>query len=536
MATEFEMPKLGLTMEFGTILQWLVADGDQVAEGQPIMVIETDKVETEVESSGGGRFHAAAVVGETYDCGTHLGWFLEEGEEVPAGPASDDGGGGADSIATGGAVAGATEPVAAAVATTGVGASVDSGGRIMASPNAKRVAGERGVELSKLVGTGPGGRIVSEDVETAPPSAGGRIMASPNAKRLAGERGVNLGSVTGTGPGGRITSEDVEAAPVTTIAEFGAGSVGTGAAGAGAGADGHRGATPPATVAARQLADLLGVDLALVPASPPDPRITKADVALHVRQLLAQIGSGGGAGRPDDNAKGARALPAMPLLQTPTTVVPLKGMRGTIATRMHGALTEMAQLTLMMDVDMGAVVADRKARGESGPKPGFTDYVIAASAKALRAHPYANSQVTDDGVAYLPEVHVGMAVALDDGLMVPVVRSTDTLSIEELSAETTRLAEATRAGGLKLADLEGGTFSVTALGMFGVDGFTPVINPPNTAILGVGRLRDDVAWSDDGTPMKATRLTLSLTWDHRAFDGAPAAEFVSTIKTNLEGV
>jgi pyruvate dehydrogenase E2 component (dihydrolipoamide acetyltransferase) len=209
-------------------------------------------------------------------------------------------------------------------------------------------------------------------------------------------------------------------------------------------------------------------------------------------------------------------------------------MRGTIASRMHASLQEMAQLTLMMDVDMTAVVADRERRKTHGVHtPGYTDYVIAAVARALGDHPHVNSQITEDGVALLPEVHVGMAVALDEGLMVPVVRNTPTLDLESLAAETSRLAAATRAGALQLADLEGGTFSVTALGMFGVDGFTPVINPPNTAILGVGRLRDEVAWDGD-TPRRRTVLTLSLTWDHRAFDGAPAAEFASAVKGHLE--
>ena len=137
-------------------------------------------------------------------------------------------------------------------------------------------------------------------------------------------------------------------------------------------------------------------------------------------------------------------------------------------------------------------------------------------------------------MALLPQVNVGLAVALADGLIVPVIRDTPSLTIESLAAETSRLAAAARDGKLTLPELEGGTFSVTALGMFDVDGFTPIINAPNTAILGVGRLRDDVAWSSDGQPVKATRLTLSLTWDHRAFDGAPAAEFTRSIKANLE--
>ena len=139
-----------------------------------------------------------------------------------------------------------------------------------------------------------------------------------------------------------------------------------------------------------------------------------------------------------------------------------------------------------------------------------------------------NSQVTDGGVAVLPDVHVGMAVAVDDGLLVPVVKHTDRLDLATLSAETTRLAEAARAKKLSLADLEGGTFSVTALGMYGVDGFTPVINAPNAAILGVGRLRDEVRLVD-GQTTSSTVLTLSLTWDHRVLDGAPAAAFTARV-------
>ncbi len=454
MATKFDMPKLGLTMEAGTILAWLVADGDVVAEGQPIMVIETDKVESEVESSGAGVFQAIASVGETYACGAQLGWFLAEGEEAPAG--------------------------------AGPGPTI--------TPEASSPA-------------------VTAAAALAPERPGGRRFASPNAKRVAAQRGVDLASVIGTGPGGRIVSEDVEAAaaaPVRTAAS-------TAAVG---GPPSVGGGIPLASVAARNLADLLGIDLRLVAPTSPDPRITRDDVARYVRRRLA----GGSASTPG-------AAPS----QAPTGVTPLTGMRGTIASRMHASLQEMAQLTLHMDVDMAAVTADRATRADRGTAPGYTDYVIAAAAHALRRHPYVNSQVVADGIALLPDVHVGMAVAVDGGLLVPVVRNADQLAIDALAAETGRLAEAARARKIELRDLEGATFSVTALGMFGVDGFTPVINPPNTAILGVGRVRDDVVWVGD-EPQRATVLTLSLTWDHRAFDGAPAAEFVSSIKGFLEAV
>jgi len=280
-----------------------------------------------------------------------------------------------------------------------------------------------------------------------------------------------------------------------------------------------------ATAAARSLADLLGIDLAQVPLDPVEQRITKDAVAHHVRGLIA-----GGAPPPAPAPPAATGpTPSLPpALQEPTRTIRLSGMRGTIAKRMHESLRQMAQLTLFMDADLDAVVADRARRKEAGAAPSYTDYVIAATARALGQHPLVNSQITDDGVALLPMAHVGMAVALDDGLIVPVIRDTASLDLTSLSVESSRLAQAARQGSLELPDLEGGTFSVSTLGMFDVDGFTPVINPPNTAILGVGRLRDDVVMNDGQVGVR-TRLTLSLTWDHRAFDGAPAAAFCRTI-------
>ncbi len=469
MATEFLMPKLGLTMEEGTITEWLVADGDQVKAGAPVLVIETDKTETEVEAGGSGRLHRSADVGDTFACGERIGWFLDDGEEAPQ---SDD----APAIA---AAPASTPPTAATV-----------------SP-------------SPAVGAPAG-------ATTLP---GGRIIASPLAKRLAKERGIDLSTVGGTGPGGRITSEDLDGvAAVTESARH-------------VPSSGH----VPATAAARQLADLLGVDVAHVSIEPTDGRVTRETVAHYVRSMLDDRSgpSSVTASKPASPAAAlATSLP--PALQTPTNVTPMRGIRGTIAKRMHESLQSMAQLTLHMDADLDAVVTDRASRKAAGSAPGYTDYVIAAAARALGIHPYVNSQITDDGIALLPEVHVGIAVALDDGLIVPVIRDTNGRDLTALGAETSRLAAAARSGSLALTDLEGGTFSVSTLGMFGVDGFTPVINPPNTAILGVGRLRDDLVLDDDGNVTTTKRMTLSLTWDHRVFDGAPAAEFCRTI-CNLLG-
>jgi pyruvate dehydrogenase E2 component (dihydrolipoamide acetyltransferase) len=440
-ATEFTMPKLGLTMEEATIVEWLVDDGTEVAAGTAVMRIETDKVETEVEIAAGGVLHHVGRSGEVYPCGALIAYVLAPGEPAP--------------VAT---------PATSSTTLT-----------LPSSPTSDQRA-----------------------APTRPPSTG-RVVASPNARRVAGERGIDLRTIAGTGPGGRIVSEDLDGHRVEV----------------------HSSSDVVATIAARNLADLLGVDLGAVLVDPIELRITRDGVAKYVRQRLATsptvptpVSAGGGSDAP--------------LLQVPTSTIRMSGMRGTIARRMHASLRDMAQLTLTMDADMDAVVADRQRRKIAGAAPGFTDYVVAAAARALVEHPTVNSQVTKDGIAVLPDIHIGLAVALDAGLLVPVIRHTDRMPLDELSVETSRLADAARAGKLTPVELEGSTFSVSALGMYGVDAFTPVINPPNVAILGVGRLRDDAVVTD-GRISTAKRLTLSLTWDHRVLDGAPAASFCATV-------
>ncbi len=448
MATDVPMPKLGLTMEEATIIEWLVADGSTVEADQPIVLIETDKTESEVGSPGGGRLHQIGRPGDVFPCGQRIALLLAEGEQPPTSAST--------------APTTASTPAAAP--------------RSPAAP-------------PSAAGT---------------PTIGGRILASPNARRVAAERGVRLSTVRGSGPGGRIVSEDVPEVPFVGAAD-------------------RTSEIPPlATFAARTLADLLGVDLTEVPVDPIDQRVTREGVAAYVRSLLQQLAS------PPRSSPGA-LVASMPLLQQPTEVIKLSGMRGTIARRMHASLQEIAQLTLTMDADMTAVLADRAERSAGGTTaPSITDYVVAATARALAMNPRLNAQVTEAGINLLPNVHVGLAVAVDDGLLVPVVRDAAQRRLADLAAETKRLADGARRGQLSPADLEGGTFSVSSLGTFGVDMFTPVINPPNAGILGVGRLRDDVVVAD-GAVTSVKRLTLSLTWDHRVVDGVPAADFCRTI-------
>ena len=484
MSTEFIMPKLGLTMEEGTILEWLVEDGAEITQGMAVLRIETDKVESDVESPGAGRFHRVGNQGDTYPCGALIGYLLADGEEPPVAQVS----------APVGAAPAASAPVASSAPVAAVASSLAAPrreGRLFASPNARRVAKELGIDIETVVGSGPEGRITSEDVEEA--------HKNPNAPR----------AVSGSTP---------SSTPAITV--------------------------PPilssngnvlATAAARQLAELLGVDLAQVPYDAADGRVTKDGVAAFVRAQLAGSRTPSTPATPATTTSTATTVLA-PASQTPTSIKKMSGMRGTIAKRMQSSLQDMAQLTLHMDADLDAIVEDRESRKSSSHAsnsgnglPGFTDYVIAAAARALKLHPIVNSQVTAEGIALLPEIHVSMAVALPEGLIVPVIKNTTSLDLASLASETKRLSGAAREGKLGLAELEGGTFSVSTLGMFGVDGFTPVINPPNTAILGVGRLRDDVVVSKKGKVSTVKRMTLSLTWDHRVFDGAPAAEFCKSI-------
>jgi pyruvate dehydrogenase E2 component (dihydrolipoamide acetyltransferase) len=446
MATEVLIPKLGMTMTEGTVAEWRVPDGGEVKTGEIIYKLETEKIEFEVEAEASGTVRHLVPEGTALEPGAVVAYILAPGEAMPAG----------------------VVPVVAQAATSGAPSSPSAGvrvasedGRVAASPAARRLAKELGVDIDALAGSGPAGRVIEADVLAAkamPPmpslaASAREVLASPLARRLAEQLGVDLAKIAGTGPGGRITKEDVEAATAAP-------------------------ATPKATHA---------------PAGVPE----------------AQAGE----------------------------VVPMRGMRKVIAERMHASLQEMAQLTMAMEVGMDEAVKLRTALVEEwapeGIRPGYTDLIIKAVAKALRRHPRLNATINDRGIELLSEVHVGLAVALDDGLVVPVIRNADTLVLRDIAAESSRLATAAREGKLGLDEMAGGTFSVTALGMAGIDFFTPVINPPNVAILGVGRIHDAVGWEGD-RPTRCQQMTLSLTVDHRAVDGAPAAAFLALVRDLLE--
>jgi pyruvate dehydrogenase E2 component (dihydrolipoamide acetyltransferase) len=428
-AVEVLLPKLGLTMETGLIEAWLVPAGTPVKPGDPLLRLATDKVDVEVEAEEAGLFHPAVASGVELPPGTLIGWLLEAGEEVPSGAAALE------------APPPPHVPPEATAPVVSEPGALTRTGRLFASPNARRVARERGVDVAQLNGSGPNGRIITADVLGAAAAAPGEPqVVSPLVRRDAAAAGVDLSAVAGSGPGGTVRRSDV---PTAAAAQVPAG-------------------TAPVAAAAQ--------------------------------------------------------------------VIPLTGMRGVIASRMHASLQEMAQLTLGTEATMDAAMALRAQLKEQWqqagiPVPTITDLVVRAAALALRGHPRLNASVHDNAIHVQPEINVGLAVALEEGLLVPVLKRADQLPLSAIAAESRRLAQAARTGRLALTDLEGGTFTVSTLGSYGIDFFTPVITPGQVAILGIGRLRDSVRW-EGATPVRTQVLTLSITFDHRAVDGAPAADFL----------
>lgn len=262
----------------------------------------------------------------------------------------------------------------------------------------------------------------------------------------------------------------------------------------------------PVTPAARKLAKEHGIDLDRVTGSGPRGRITREDVQ--------KIIDGGG-------------QPAATPAPTEDEIQPLRGMRKVIAERMHQSLQGSAQLTITSEVDVSELIDRRHAvRQEFGVT--YTDFIVQACAHALRQHPRMNAALEDGTLRLTSGIHVGLAVALDEGLIVPVIRDADRKSLEEIAGEAKTLAEKARAGRLTLGDVSGGTFTVSNLGMYGVDAFTPILNTPQTGILGVGRIVEKPALSR-GEIAKRSTMVLSLTFDHRVIDGAPAGAFLQTV-------
>jgi pyruvate dehydrogenase E2 component (dihydrolipoamide acetyltransferase) len=407
MPTTIVLPKMGMTMTEGTLAEWLVPDGTPVEKGQPIFRMLTEKINAEVEAETSGVLRHLVPEDTTVPAGAVVGCILAQGEALPP------------ELVEMAAAAPAPATAAPAPAASGAGRA--------AAPT--REAGEF-------------------------------VRASPLARRLAEEAGIDLSQVEGTGPGGRILQEDVERA-----------------------------------IAARREAP--------APAAPP-------------------------AGR----------------------TIHFKGVRRTIGQRMHESLQTMAQLTITMEVDVteaGRMCQELSERWQAEPDGGvsvtYTHAIVKAAALALAEHPRLNSTLEGDVIRLLDEVNVGVAVALDEGLIVPVVRQADRKPLRQIAVEARELSEKARQATLTVDEVTGGTFTVTTLGMYDVDIFTPIVNPPQCAILGVGQVKEVPAFLARGESasggegdrvVRRSVLNLSLSFDHRVVDGAPAAEFLRRVKHYLE--
>lgn len=325
---------------------------------------------------------------------------------------------------------------------------------------------------------------------TAPPAPKtGFVPASPAARRVAKEKNIDLGQVTGTGVDGMVTEADVqrfieEQAKAPTPIEV------------------------LATSAAKKLAQERGVDLAKVHGTGTGGRITEQDVLNFIEPPQAAAAP-----------SAARILPFM-------------GMRQSIADHMVESLHTTAQVTLTMEVDATELVKLR-TQLKADFDLTFTDLLVKAVAKTLKKHPLLNATLIGNEIHLLEAIHIGIAVALPDGLIVPVLRDADKRTVQEIAQESRRLAQGARDGSLSVDEVTGGTFTITNLGASGIDAFTPIINAPEVAILGVGRIAEKPVFQGD-LVVKRSLMVLSLTIDHRIVDGAPGADFLKSLKELLE--
>jgi pyruvate dehydrogenase E2 component (dihydrolipoamide acetyltransferase) len=398
MAIEITVPKLGLTMEEATLVSWKAAAGELVKKEQIVLVLETDKVTFEMPSPGEGLLHPVAAPGSRIEVSQVVGYLAADKAEL-------------EKMA-------AQYPVAEAAAPE---------------------------EAAPAVRPSAAAKV------PAAPAAGGRAKASPVARVMAKTHGIDLGRVAGSGPGGRVVRADV----LKAIAQ------GT-----------------PAKAVPRPAAD--------------------------AGELLSAAQE-----------------------------IPIAGVRRVVFKNMHLSLATQAQLTLHTEASAEAIILLRKRQNAAGAKVSYNAVLVKVVAQALKQHPLVNASVEGEVIKVWRQVHVGVAMDLGRGLIVPKVRDANIKSIREISADLDRLVEAAKAGSLGLDDLTLGTFTLTNLGAWDIDDFTPIVNHPESAILGVGRIAEKPV-ARNGQVVIEPRLALSLSFDHRIIDGAPGAAFLKTIKDMIE--
>jgi pyruvate dehydrogenase E2 component (dihydrolipoamide acetyltransferase) len=468
------MPRLSDSMEEGTILKWLKAEGDEVAKGDELVEIETDKATMTYEADTAGTLAIVAQEGDTLAIGQVIARIGAGGEAA----ASD--GGAAEAPAEAG-------QQAEAAASDGGAAEAPAEAAQQAEASGNGAPSEAPPAAAPAATAEP---VAAPAPAPSPEGNGGRPKASPVARRIAREQGVDLSSVHGTGPGGRIVKADVEAAtrtPQPTPA--------TEAAPVAAAAPAPPAEAPPAEPQAAPAA---------AAAAPPPPA------------AVTETGT----------AKGD------------VNVQELSRTQQVIARRMAESKATVPEFMIATDVDMEGAVALRGqlkavAEASDGTVPSYNDMVVKAAAIALREFPRANGSYKDGHWELYSRVNVGVAVAAHESLVVPTVFDADKKSVGEIARDTRALAERVRANAVTPPELSGGTFTVSNLGMFGVTEFSAVINPPQAAILAVGKM-EPRAVVRDGEIVARNTLTITLVCDHRILYGADAAEFLARIKALLE--
>jgi pyruvate dehydrogenase E2 component (dihydrolipoamide acetyltransferase) len=492
MATDVTMPRLSDSMEEGTVLKWLVEQGGEVKRGEPLVEIETDKANMTYDADTDGVLvEVVAQEGDTLAIGEVIARIGDAGEVTGDGKPSAEEGGQAEPEqaeaerpeAEGEREREAQEEKAAAVAEADreadSEAAVAEGDRGAADGDEAAAEADRGDADRKEVGATAEADAATREAEAdaatreTKPERGdgdGRVKASPVARRMARELGVELAQIEGSGPGGRIVKADVQAA-------------------AGDGAKAEPAEAPAEAPEARPAAE----------APAPEPT------------------------REEAGPKGRAELHELTRLQQ------------TISRRMAESKATAPDFSISLTVDMTKAVELRARLKEvADPAPSFNDMVVKAAATALREHPRVNGAYRDGKFELYENVNIGVAVAAEDALVVPTVFNADTKSLGQIARDARAAATKVRDKTITPPELSGGTFTVSNLGMFGIEFFTAIINPPQASILTVGKLEKRPAVDENGRIVARDQLTLSLVCDHRILYGADGAKFLAQVKELLE--
>ena len=436
MAVTIILPKLGMAMKEGVIGKWIKDDESPVAFDETVAIIVTKKITYELKAPKAGILRHRVRAQETRPVGAVIGYILAPGEALPA---SEEEPPMPEAARETAASPSPRTPVAAVAPTA------QPDGFVVASPAARRLAREAGVELRFIPGSGPQGRVTEEDVRAYLEQIE-QVLITPAARKLAAEQQLDILRIQGSGSGGRITEADVQAS-----------------------------LTPPV--------------------APVQPIEEAQPGPTHGRSI------------------------------------PFSGMRQIIAENMTSSLQTMAQVTVTTEVDVTELV-DLRERLKKEFEVTYTDLIVKAVTIALKKHPRLNATLAGEVIQLVDDLHIGVGVALEEGLIVPVIRNADRLTIQQIGAAVRDLAAKARNNTLAIDEISGGTFTITNLGAYGIDAFTPVINPPEVAILGVGRISEKLVIYH-GDVARRWMMVLSLTFDHRLVDGAPAAAFLQTLADTL---